>query len=263
MTRLCPLFSGSSGNSYYTGSASEGILIDCGKNAKQIVNALADNQLDIKNVSAIFITHEHIDHSSALRVLASKYKIKVYASEGTIDALENKGLINEKVDISSITSEGIAAAGMFIKPFNISHDCCEGFGFTVESSDGRRTAFATDTGIITDEILSSVRGCDTVVLESNHDIGMLKVGPYPYVLKQRILSEKGHLSNELCAETAVKLVSSGTTRLFLAHLSRENNFPELAKRASLSLLEQNRMKQDIDFMLSVVPEKYTSGSIIY
>lgn len=263
MTRLCPLFSGSSGNSYYIGSASEGILIDCGKNAKQIVNALADNRLDIKNVRAVFVTHEHIDHSSALRVLASKYRIKVYASEGTINALEEKGLINEKVDISPLTYEGTEAAGMFVKPFRISHDCREGFGFTVAGSDGRRTAFVTDTGTITDEILSAVCGCDTVVLESNHDIGMLRMGPYPYVLKQRILSERGHLSNDLCAETAVRLVSSGTTRIFLAHLSKENNFPELAKQASLSLLEQNRMKQDIDFMLSVVPEKYTSGSIIY
>ena len=263
MTRLCPLFSGSSGNSYYIGSASDGILIDCGRSAKQIVCALEDNRLDIKNVRAVFVTHEHIDHSSALRVLASKYKLKVYASEGTINALESKGLINETVDISPITSDGIDAAGMLVKPFHISHDCCEGLGFTVDSSDGRRTAFATDTGVITNEIMSAVRGCDTIVLESNHDVGMLKMSSYPYVLRQRILSEKGHLSNELCAETAVELVSCGTTRIFLAHLSKENNFPELAMSASLSLLEQNRMKQNIDFMLSVVPEKYTSGSIIY
>lgn len=263
MTRLCPLFSGSSGNSYYIGNGECGILIDCGRSAKQIENALSANGLDIKNVKAIFVTHEHSDHISGLRVLASRHKLKVYASMGTISALEGKGIINEKVDISPVTPDGIDAAGMFVKPFRISHDCAEGFGFTVEAEDGRKTAFATDTGTVTEDMLSELKGCDTVVLESNHDIGMLRCGMYPYVLKQRILSDRGHLSNEICAQTAAELVRSGTTRLFLAHLSKENNIPELAKQASLCVLEQNDMKQNIDFMLSVVPECYTSGSVIY
>lgn len=263
MTRMCPLFSGSSGNSYYIGTRENGILIDCGRSAKQIENALVNNGLDIKNVRAVFVTHEHSDHISGLRVLASRHHLKVYASMGTISALENKGVVNEKVDISPITFDGIDEAGMFVKPFRISHDCAEGFGFTVETEDGRKTAFATDTGVVTDEMMNELRGCDTVVLESNHDIGMLRCGMYPYILKQRILSDRGHLSNELCAQTAAELVRSGTTRLFLAHLSKENNIPELAKQSSLCALEQNNMKQNIDFMLSVVPECNISGSVIY
>lgn len=263
MTRLCPLFSGSSGNSYYIGSGDHGILVDCGRNAKQIENALAANGIDIKTITAVFITHEHTDHVSALKVLAPRHKLRVYASPGTIEAIEDKGLVNEKTELVPIMAEGAEEAGMFIKPFHISHDCREGTGFVVETGDGRKTAFATDTGIVTDEIYSALTGCDTVVLESNHDVGMLRCGGYPYILKRRILSDTGHLSNELCAQTAVRLVKSGTTRLLLAHLSRENNIPELAKQASLCELEQNSMKQDIDFMLSVVPEAYTSGSIIY
>ena len=116
---------------------------------------------------------------------------------------------------------------------------------------------------MSEEIKKSLTGCDTVVLESNHDVGMLQCGVYPYVLKKRILSDIGHLSNETAADEAVELVKSGTTRLVLAHLSRENNIPDLALRASLCALEQNGMKQDIDFMLSVAPVANLSGSIIY
>ncbi|MGN1458558.1 MAG: MBL fold metallo-hydrolase [Acutalibacteraceae bacterium] len=263
MTRLCPLFSGSSGNSYYIGSADNGILIDAGRSAKQIENALKENDLDIKNVRAIFVTHEHSDHIQGLRVLASRHKIKVYSSMGTISALEEKQLINEKVDISPITFDGVEAAGMNIVPFRISHDCCEGFGYVVESSDGRKTAFATDTGYISNDIKSALCGCDTVVIESNHDVRMLENGIYPYILKRRILSDKGHLSNDSCADELLELVRSGTTRFLLAHLSRENNMPELALQTSLCNLESNGMKRNIDFMISVAPVENFSGSIIY
>lgn len=263
MPRLCPLFSGSSGNSYYIGSATDGILIDAGRSAKQIENALKENELDIKNVKAIFVTHEHTDHIQGLRVLASRHKIKVYSSAGTISALQEKSLINEKVDISPVTLDGIEAAGMNIVPFRISHDCREGYGYVVESSDGRKTAFATDTGYISKTMKDSLYGCDTVVIESNHDVRMLESGYYPYILKRRILSDIGHLSNDSCAAILTELVKNGTTRFLLAHLSRENNIPNLALQTSLSVLQSNGMKQNNDFMISVVPVENVSGSVLY
>ena len=263
MPKLCPLFSGSSGNSYYMEAAGRGILIDCGRSAKQLENALAANDIDVRKIQAVFITHEHSDHISGLRVFASRYKLNVFASPGTIQELENKGLLNEKYKVSPITLDGVEVGDMYITPFRISHDCAEGFGYRVETQDGRKTAFATDTGIVTEDIRKALTGCDTVVLESNHDVGMLRCGTYPYVLKQRILSDRGHLSNEVCAETASELVKTGTTRLLLAHLSRENNFPELAMQAALCELEQNGMKQNIDFILSVVPEVTTGSKILY
>jgi len=263
MPKLCPLFSGSSGNSYYLESAGRGVLVDCGRNAKQLENALKEHEIDISRIEAIFITHEHTDHVSALKVFAGRHKIKVYASYGTIEALSAKNLLNEKVSIEPITLDGKELDGMLVVPFRISHDCAEGYGYTIETQDGRKTAFATDTGIITPAIQQALTGCDTVVLESNHDVGMLQCGMYPYVLKRRIMSELGHLSNEACAQTAVGLVRSGTTRILLAHLSKENNIPELALQASLCELEQSGMKQDRDFLLTVVPEWSTLRPVIY
>ena len=254
MPRLYPLFSGSSGNCYYIGSEKSGVLIDAGRSAKQLEAALRDNGLDAGNVRAVFVTHEHSDHIQGLRVFASRYGVKVYASAGTIKALNEKGMINEKVTTQIITADGTELDDMKITPFAVSHDCTEGFGYVVQTSDGRKTCFATDTGIVTPEMLSAIRGCDTAVIESNHDVGMLENGFYPYVLKRRILSEIGHLSNEVCAETACELVKSGTTRFVLAHLSRENNIPELAEQATLCTLKKNGMRNNIDFMLTVAGE---------
>ncbi len=261
MPRLYPLFSGSSGNCYYIGSAESGILIDAGRSAKQIENALSDNGLSIKNVKSIFVTHEHTDHVQGLRVLSTRHKLKVYASGGTIEALREKELINDKVDIAPITLGGMETDDMKIKPFRISHDCAEGFGYVVETSDGRKTAFATDTGYITDSMSEALWGCDTVVIESNHDVRMLENGDYPYILKKRILSDIGHLSNDTCAEKLVGLVKSGTTRFVLAHLSRENNIPYLAKQTAICALTENKMKQNIDFMLTVAAEKDNAAMI--
>ncbi len=263
MSKLCPLFSGSSGNSYYLENRGQGILIDCGRNAKQLETALREREIDPRTLRAIFVTHEHTDHISGLKVFASRYQVPVYASFGTVAALEGKGLLTEKVKAAPMTLDGLELEEMFIHPFRISHDCAEGFGYVVETGDGRKTAFATDTGVVTEEIRKALTGCDTVVLESNHDVGMLRCGGYPYPLKRRILSELGHLSNEVCAETAAELVKSGTTRLLLAHLSRENNFPELAKQASLCELERSGLKQEVDFMLAVVPESNSLPPVIY
>lgn len=263
MPKLCPLYSGSSGNSYYLETAGKGILIDCGRSARQLDNALREHEIDSRKIQAVFITHEHTDHVSALRVFASRHHIRVYTSYGTAAVLEAKGLIDEKVDIEPMTLDGVELDDFSVEPFRISHDCTEGYGYVVETQDGRRTAFVTDTGIITPEAGNALSGCDTVVLESNHDVAMLQSGNYPYALKKRILSDVGHLSNECCAEEAVRLVRNGTTRLLLAHLSKENNIPELAMQASLYELERRGMKQNKDFLLCVVPEIYHARPVIF
>lgn len=262
MTRLYPLFSGSSGNCYYIGSPEKGILIDAGRSAKQIENALRERELSPENIEAIFVTHEHTDHVQGLRVFAGRYGMKVYTAAGTIDQLEQKNYINSKVRISALGMEGLETDDMKIIPFHTSHDCAEGFGYVVETSDGRKTAFATDTGYITDEMSAALKGCDTVVIESNHDVRMLEGGSYPYILKRRILSDKGHLSNDVCAGKLVELVRTGTTRMLLAHLSRENNIPILAEQTALCELDMNGLKRNTDYILEVIPPE-GGKTIIY
>ena len=253
MARFCPLFSGSSGNSYYIGSATEGILVDAGRSAKQITDMLGACGIDPDAVRAIFVTHEHSDHVSGLRVLASRRHIPVFASAGTLNALETMGCLNEKIQANIIGAGGISVAGMQVTPFRISHDSAECVGYRIETSDGRKVALSTDLGYLTEQVRNCLSDSDMVVLESNHDIRMLENGPYPYVLKRRILSKTGHLSNDACAAELKLLVRSGATRFVLAHLSKENNTPDLAFQTSLCELKLSGMKQGRDFELYVAP----------
>lgn len=250
MARFCSLFSSSRGNCTYIGAPDAGILIDCGVSAKRIAETLASLDVDVQSIRAIFITHEHTDHIAGLRVFASKHHIPVYATPGTIRALEDMDLCG-KLSVSSIEAQGISEGGMFIRPFALSHDAAQPVGYTVETADGRRISVATDTGIVTDSILSAVSGSDLVLLESNHDIGMLQTGSYPYTVKRRILSDKGHLCNDVCAETAVRLLETGTTRFCLAHLSRDNNMPRLAYQTTYAEMQIAGAAEGSDYLLRV------------
>ena len=251
MARFCPLFSSSSGNCTYIGSASGGILIDAGVSAKQMRQALWDIGVDAASIAAIFVTHEHSDHISGLRVFASCHHTQVYASAGTLAALEEKKILNGNFAAQVIEPGGTEICGMLVKSFRTSHDCREGLGFCVTMPDQKRIAAATDSGMVTPEMLEAAAGCELVMLESNHDVNMLQNGRYPYPLKRRILSDKGHLSNDSCAQTAIRLVESGTTRLVLAHLSHENNFPQLAYETTKSTLAGAGAQLDSDYLLSV------------
>lgn len=262
MAKICPLFSGSKGNSYYISSGGSGILIDAGRSAKQLENALLSNNIDIDSIRAIFVTHEHIDHIQGLRVFSSRHKIKVYASVQTLGALERLGAVNEKVISEPIDSRGVAIDNMLIKPFSTSHDCPGSVGYTVKLSNDVKIALATDTGIITDEMFDAISGSDAVIIESNHDVGMLMNGVYPYQLKRRILSSSGHLSNDDCSTLLPKLVESGAKRFILAHLSRENNMPVIAENSAVYELNQSGMKRNRDFTLMVAPPETMGESVI-
>ncbi len=255
LARFCSLFSSSSGNSTFIGSAKTGILIDAGVSAKRIKTALSDRDIDPASIAAIFVTHEHTDHIKGIRVLASNFHIPVYATEGTLRGLEDADMLNNKFPVFVMPDEGVQVGDMFIKSFRTPHDCNESCGYTVEFPDERRAAVATDIGHITNEIMNALIGCDLVMLESNHDVGMLENGIYPYYLKRRILSDRGHLSNEACADAAEQLVERGTTRLFLGHLSTENNIPELAYQTSLSQIQQSGAVLDTDYILKVNPKE--------
>ncbi|WP_411676782.1 MBL fold metallo-hydrolase [Caproicibacter sp.] len=262
MARFCTLFSGSSGNSYYIGSEESGILIDAGRTAKQLDAMLEHCGIKCEAVKAIFVTHEHSDHIKGLRVFASRHRLPVFASAGTLSELELLDCLSEKYEAQMIGGNGVEYAGMYIKPFHTSHDCAEGIGYRIETRDGRTVAVSTDLGFLSDEVRHELTGADMVVLESNHDVGMLQNGPYPYPLKRRILSKTGHLSNTDCAEELNGLAASGTTRFVLAHLSSENNTPELAYQTSLCSLTMSGLKQGVDFELSIAPKENAEGKII-
>lgn len=262
MAKVCPLFSGSSGNSYYIGSGAHGILIDAGQSAKQLERVLRANGIELSSVRAVFITHEHTDHVKGLRVLASRYRLKVYASLGTMEALNDMGVLSGEFPCQVIPWEGTEEAGMEICPFATSHDSAESVGYRITLPGGQVVTVATDLGYVSEEVRQALTGCHVAVLESNHDVGMLQNGTYPYYLKRRILSLEGHLSNSACAQELPALVREGTSRILLAHLSRENNFPQLAHQTALCGLEEAGMKAGEDFLLRVAPVENSGGQTL-
>ena len=264
MARFCSLFSSSSGNATYIGSGRTGILIDAGVSAKRIRAALQSRDIDPGTIRAIFVTHEHADHIKGIRVLQSQLGVPVYATAGTLQGMADCGALDPRFPQEVLPADGELAVGdLLVRAFPTPHDANESCGFTVELPDERRAAVATDIGHVTNEVMRGVLGCDLVMLESNHDIGMLQNGPYPYFLKRRILSDVGHLCNDACADVAVQLVEHGTTRLFLGHLSAENNVPQLAYQTTLSALQLAGAALGKDFTLQVNPRENDEGIILF
>lgn len=249
MAKACQLFSGSSGNSIFISYRETKILVDAGVSAKRIENALSQIGENASELSAIFVTHEHSDHIAGIRVLASRYHIPVFAEKKVLSKMISSGAVNDKVEADEI-AENMELGGIEIAPFYNSHDSasCVGYRFNL---GGKSISVCTDTGYITKDAREKLLGTDMIFLESNHEVSMLMNGTYPYILKQRILSDNGHLSNETASEFAKELVNSGTTRLVLAHLSRENNHPEIAKQTTVSALSSAGLKQEEDYLLSV------------
>lgn len=262
MAKIVPLFSSSSGNSYYISGNSEGILVDAGKNCKQLELALMQNEIDTKTIKAIFITHEHIDHCSALRVFAKRYDLPIYASKGTLEALVKSEKVDSNASLFVIEDE-IVLGDTLIKRVTTSHDASESCGYHITTADNRRCAVVTDTGFLTASAMSALKNSNAVVIESNHDVEMLKNGPYPYVLKKRVLSMTGHLSNADCAKVLPELVDSGVTRFMLAHLSQENNTPRLALDTSVAVLHGAGMQKDSDYTIMTAPVETNGKSIVF
>ena len=250
MAKVCQLFSGSSGNSIFVSYKETKILVDAGVSAKRICQGLSEIGEDASELSAIFVTHEHSDHIGGLRVLASKYNIPVFASEDVIKKMICTNIINDKVKALPIESN-TELSGIEVLPFELSHDSVSCHGYRFNLGSGRSVGVCTDTGYVTEAARKALKGSDLVFLESNHEVTMLQNGAYPYYLKKRILSEHGHLSNFASSEFAKELVENGTTRLVLAHLSRDNNTPDIAKETALSALNEEGFKENSDYRLYI------------
>lgn len=253
MARFCPLFSGSKGNCIAVGSADSFILIDAGVSAKRICEAIGSRGLDISRLRGIFVTHEHSDHISGVRVLAAKHNLPVFANAETLAKLEQQGHLAGVSGAEVLPESGLERWNMKITPFATSHDTVRSWGYTIELPDGRKAAVATDTGCVTDGMHSALTGCDLVYIESNHDVSMLMNGSYDPWLKQRVMSSRGHLSNDACAVELQYLASTGTTRFLLGHLSQDNNRPRIARSGAKTALDSLRLREGVDYTLGVTP----------
>lgn len=229
---IISLYSGSRGNSVLIESATARILIDAGKSARALCSALSEIGRGIDGIDAIFITHEHADHVSALEVLLKKHRIPVHIVGISAKKLLLKGLsVYGDVICSHPPIFTVEIGDMTVSSFPTPHDSEYSVGYRIEVRSGEEKAligYATDIGFVSEEVRGGLLGCESVVLECNHDEEMLMNGPYPYDLKLRIRSKRGHLSNVSCAEFASELSASGTKNILLAHLSEENNDPSIA-----------------------------------
>ena len=245
MLKFCSLYSGSSGNSLFVQSDKANILIDSGVSGKKIIDALTSINIDINTISAILITHEHIDHTQSITTLSNKFNIPVYANKKTWDAMPDK---KNKMKSENIfyfnNNKKFTINDLTIYPFDIPHDAANPCGFSI-SNTYSKICIATDIGHITDTILHNLKNSDFLLLEANYEPEVLKYSRYPYSLKERILSPIGHLSNTEAGETINYLSNFGVKNIMLGHLSNENNFPELAHKSVLERIQDKTLNINV------------------
>ncbi len=252
MSRICPLFSGSTGNSTYIAGSAGSFLVDAGASLRSLTAALQTAGGALSEISAILITHEHIDHIKGLRPLINKTGLTVIASQKTLNALIAADKLPAGTKTEAINSERpLEYGGTLIYRFETSHDCEGSSGYTFLMPDGKKISVCTDLGVVTESVRTAISGSDAILIESNHDVDMLNRGPYPPELKMRIMSEKGHISNNACASELVRLLNTGTKRFILGHLSQKNNTPLLALSSAEAALADVGAKNGRDCIVSV------------
>lgn len=249
---FCPLFSGSSGNALFVQYGQTRLLIDAGKPGRTLTEALRSIGVTPETLSGILITHEHSDHISGAGVMARKYRLPVYATAGTWRAMEKKiGPVPPELRVTFDKAQDFYLGQLGVEPFAIPHDAADPVGYRLYGG-GISLATATDLGQFTRRVRDAIAGSSLVLLESNHDPDMLRANPhYPTVLKQRILGNHGHLSNEACADALMELVDSGVRNVILGHLSGENNTPHLALATSEARAEREGVKLGVELCLDL------------
>lgn len=263
--RFCAFASGSSGNCIYTGSETTHVLVDVGISGKRIENALNDIELTGRDLSGILITHEHSDHIGGLGVISRKYGIPIYATAETLDAITKDkatGVVDEQLFVPIVADKKFMIGDLTINPMRISHDAANPLAYRI-SCENKKVAVCTDLGTFDEYTVDCLSNMDALLIEANHDIKMLQVGPYPYPLKQRILGTRGHLSNEASGRLLSRILYDGTKKVFLGHLSQENNLPDLAYEAvrlEITMSEENNYRGD-DFNISVAKRSEPSELI--
>lgn len=256
------LASGSSGNSIFVGSQSASLLVDVGIRCKGLCQALDSRGIDPSELSGILITHEHSDHIKGLDVFVKKYSIPVYVNRATWKRMQRSLKYADLMDVRFVeTGSRFVVGDIAVKSFATPHDAVESMGFRLDTGN-RVVSVFTDLGQANEALLAEVAGSELIYIEANYDPEMLKNGPYPWDLKQRIAGNYGHLSNIDCGQAILELLKSGTNQFILSHLSEHNNYPELAELTVSRFLAAEGAKIGRDFQLSVAP-RYQPGEFVY
>lgn len=250
--QIYTIASGSGGNCTLVKDGDTAVLIDAGISTKRIVAALKALDMFPEQLSGILITHEHGDHVYGLNTFIKHYDIPIFAPRTVANHLRWSIAGVEDYLTELLPGQDYDIHGLSVLPFHTPHDTPESVGYRLTGSGV--FGFCTDFGHVTDEILEGLRGVDAAVIESNHDIEMLKNGTYPFHLKRRILSDNGHLSNDACGLLATELYRHGTRKMILGHLSRENNLPSIARKSVLGVLSAEGVDIENELVLEVAPE---------
>lgn len=254
---ILSLRSGSRGNASLVSGGNTKLLVDCGVSGKSVTSALTDVDVYPEDISAIAVTHEHIDHIAGIGVMMRRYHIPVWANAATWTAMESQvGKIDKSLVNIFDNDSSFEIGEIGVKPFSIPHDAADPVGYSFMCGD-EKVAVATDIGELKKDLFEAIRGSKTVLLESNHDVNMLEIGKYPPQLKRRIRGKLGHLSNDDAGRAAEFLVRLGTERIILGHLSEENNYPELARQTVICVLNDAGIKCGRDVLLGVALPQQT------
>lgn len=259
MFKFCSLYSGSTGNSSLIQTDNTKILIDCRWKCKKIAGALNSINIEPSSIDAILITHEHSDHIKGISTFSKKYNVPVYANEKTWNAMNVQKEKIEKCNIKYFEFNKFNIGDLCILPFSIPHDAADPCGFNI-FYENKKMSVATDIGHITTEIIDRLSNSSFILLEANYDNNVLKCSSYPYSLKQRIAGPNGHLSNDIAGKTISYLVEHGLNTVMLGHLSKENNFPELAYKTVVEQLMEKNIENN-SFNLSVATRNCVSQII--
>lgn len=248
---FCSLYSGSSGNCIYVGSEKANILVDAGLSGKKIIRALNEIGVSPEKIDAILVTHEHRDHINGVGVLSRMFNIPIFANNNTWEGMAGMiGKINER-NIKITRNDCIFTIGNIeIKPYSIPHDAADPVGYCFYNNNNK-ISIATDIGHVSKNVADNIKDSDLLLLESNHDLEMLKSGPYPFELKKRIMSDVGHLSNKDAGKALLKVLGSKPSTVVLGHLSEMNNYPELCFKTVASALVEDGVELGRDVSLSL------------
>lgn len=248
---FCSLYSGSSGNCIFVGTKRTKVLVDAGLSGKKIIKGLDEIGVSPKEIDAILVTHEHVDHTKGVGILSRMFDIPVYANNNTWRGMKNT-IGNVRDDNINILDgyNPFSLGDIDIKPYSTPHDAADPVGYCFYNG-GKKASIATDIGCVNRNVFENIKGSDLLLLESNHDVQMLELGPYPYELKRRILSNVGHLSNGDAGRAAASLLGSKPITVVLGHLSEQNNYPELAYKTVETILKKSGVGEGDGIRLSL------------